>query len=67
MWAILMHGERGEAYDVGGDKPITMMELAQAFVKVFGTGSPIEVQNGIDPMPIYLPPNTAKTKRLLSE
>ena len=66
MWAILLRGARGEAYDVGGDKPITMMQLAEAFVSVFDkTGATIEVQNGRDAMPVYLPPDTAKTKRLL--
>jgi nucleoside-diphosphate-sugar epimerase len=29
MWAILLRGERGEIYDVGSDKPTTILRLAQ--------------------------------------
>lgn len=66
MWAILLHGARGEAYDVGGDKPITMLQLARAMAFVYKAGSEIEILNGKDAMPVYLPPDTAKTKRLLN-
>jgi len=67
LWAILLHGERGEAYDVGSDIPITMLKLAQNLKKVYQYQSPIYIHGGKDPMPVYLPPNTAKTRRLLTK
>lgn len=65
MWAILLKGIKGEAYDVGGDKPITMIELARAFLAVYESTSTVEVLGGKDAMPVYLPPDTDKTRRLL--
>ncbi len=61
MWAILLKGKRGEAYDVGDDRPVTMLELAKLH------SENIIIEGGIDPMPVYLPPNTDKTKALLKE
>ena len=63
MWAILKHGERGEAYDVGSDFPITMLELA----RVYAQGAEIIIQGGKDPMPYYVPEDTAKTIKLLTK
>ena len=63
MWAILKYGGRGEAYDVGSDFPITMLELAN----VYAAGAPIVIQGGKDPMPYYMPKDTAKTKALLDK
>lgn len=59
LWAILLRGQSGEAYDVGDDTPVTMLELARRF------SDNIIIENGVDDMPHYLPPNTAKTKALL--
>lgn len=59
MWAILFRGERGQAYDVGSDEPITMLELAKRF------SDNIIIQGGKDAMPVYLPEDTEKTKALL--
>jgi nucleoside-diphosphate-sugar epimerase len=61
MWAILMRGVKGEAYDVGSDEPVTMLELAKRY------SDNIIIKGGADPVPHYLPPNTAKTKGLLNE
>jgi nucleoside-diphosphate-sugar epimerase len=61
MWAILLKGKTGEAYDVGDDKPITMLELARRY------SNNVIVEGGKDAMPVYLPPDTAKTKALLDE
>ncbi len=60
MWAILLRGERGEAYDVGSDEPVTMLELARRYSDniIIEPGCPV-------PMPHYMPVDTAKTKRLL--
>lgn len=61
LWAILLHGESGQAYDVGSDTPVTMLELAKRY------SDNIIIENSRpDPMPVYLPPDTAKTKALLS-
>lgn len=65
MWAILLRGERGEAYDVGSDEPVTMLQLARWIVKMSGYEIPIIIQNHPDPVPVYLPRDTAKTRRLL--
>jgi len=60
MWAILLHGERGQAYDVGSDEPVTMLELARRYSDniIMEPDHPV-------PMPYYMPVDTAKTKRLL--
>ena len=61
LWAILLHGESGQAYDVGSDEPVTMLELAKRY------SDNIVIENSRpDPMPVYLPVDTAKTKALLN-
>lgn len=62
LWAILLHGERGEAYDVGSDEPVTMLELAKRFSEdiIFERDKHV-------PMPTYLPVDTAKTRKLLEK
>ena len=64
LWAILLRGQTGEAYDVGDDKPVTMLELARMVVKYYRP-APILIEGGVDAMPVYLPRDTAKTKALL--
>lgn len=60
MWAILLRGKKGEAYDVGNDEPVTLLELARRY------SDNIIVENRVrDPMPVYLPRDTAKTRALL--
>jgi nucleoside-diphosphate-sugar epimerase len=63
MWAILLHGENGQAYDVGSDEPVTLKRLA---FTLCGNSEVIIENSRPDPVPIYLPVDTAKTKRLLS-
>lgn len=65
MWAILLNGVNGQAYDVGSDNPITMLELAKQIKQETLSQSEIIIKNGKDPMPYYMPTNTAKTKELL--
>jgi nucleoside-diphosphate-sugar epimerase len=65
MWAIYLRGKSGEAYEVGSDEPITMLELAQSIIKRYNSKSTIEFIDKPNPMPIYLPTNTEKTKGLL--
>lgn len=67
IWAILLHGRDGEAYDVGDDTPITMLQLATIIVATIKPRPEIIIQGGRDAMPIYLPPDTEKTKRLLEK
>jgi nucleoside-diphosphate-sugar epimerase len=65
LWAILFKGETGNVYDVGSDTPVTMLELAQQIKRQYNSRSNI-VTNGLrDPMPVYVPPNTQKTRKLL--
>ena len=62
LWAILLHGESGQAYDVGSDESVTMLELARKY------SDNIIIENSRpDPMTYYMPRDTAKTKRLLEE
>lgn len=63
MWAILLRGENGHAYDVGSDRAISMVDLALRIHKFTGCSS--MVSHEPVPMPEYLPPNTAKTRALL--
>jgi nucleoside-diphosphate-sugar epimerase len=70
LWAILLHGESGEVYDVGSDEPITINQLAQKisldYLEKTKILAPIIIENRTpDPMPVYLPVDTAKTKALL--
>lgn len=60
MWAVLLRGKNGEAYDIGSDEPVTLLELAKRYSDdiIFETEKRV-------PMPIYLPEDTAKTKALL--
>lgn len=65
MWAILFKGQSGEAYDVGSDKPVTMLELAQMVNKTFGNRSEIIIENKPEECPYYMPKDLEKTRRLL--
>lgn len=65
MWAILFKGARGEAYDVGSDIPITMLELAKMIKDSHNSTSKITFRNQPEPMSFYLPKDTAKTRALL--
>lgn len=63
LWAILLRGESGHAYDVGSDRAISMVDLALRIHKFTGCSSMISHEPV--PMSEYLPPNTAKTRALL--
>ena len=63
MWAILLRGESGQAYDVGSDRVTSMVDLALRIHKFTGCSS--MVSHEPVPMPHYLPPDTAKTRALL--
>jgi len=65
MWAILLHGERGEVYDVGSDRPTTILQLAQRIARA--AGCKIEFAPGDDRAAHYLPRDTAKTRALLEK
>lgn len=65
IWMILLHGESGEAYDVGSNIPITIEQLAKDIKYLNGSSSPIIFKDGYkDPMPVYLPKDTIKTFKL---
>lgn len=65
LWAILLHGVSGEAYDVGDDQPVTMLELAKFIKAHYNSMSKITFRNQPEPMPFYLPKATKKTRALL--
>lgn len=67
MWTILMRGRSGESYDVGSDDPINMFHLAHDIIKLNNSKSQIIILGGKDPMPYYVPTETAKTKALLKD
>jgi nucleoside-diphosphate-sugar epimerase len=62
LWAILLKGERGEIYDVGSDRPTTILQLAQRIAGA--AGCKIEFVEQDISMPSYLPRDTTKTRRL---
>ena len=53
LWALLIDGKTGVAYNVGGVEPISMHELASRVLEVVGTRSGVEV--GESPKPSQLP------------
>lgn len=67
MWQIFKKGETRKAYDVGSDTPITLLELAKQIVEETCSKSEIIIQGGVDPMPYYMPMDTAKTKALFEK
>lgn len=48
MFALLLRGVSGEAYNVGSDQPVTTLELATAIRDLFGIDQPIEVLGRTD-------------------
>lgn len=46
-WALLARGERGRAYNVGSDSPVTIRELADVVVSVSGSTGGVSVE-GVD-------------------
>lgn len=65
LWAILKKGKSGEAYDVGSDKPITMLELARRINKAHGNKSEIVIERRPEICTYYMPRDVEKTRRLL--
>lgn len=53
MWDILLNKERGQAYDVGSYKPVSILRLAQR-IQAF-TGCEIKQVDKEIPMPYYVP------------
>ena len=66
LWAILLRGQNGEAYDVGDDKPVTMLQLARMCNAAFGNRSQIWIENRPEECTHYLPRDAAKVKRLVA-
>ena len=65
LWKLLERGESREAYDVGSDTPITMLELAKNIIEDTCSKSEIVICGGKDPMPFYLPEDLTKAKKLV--
>ena len=65
LWMILLHGESGEAYDVGSNIPTTIEQLAKDIKYMNGSSSPIIFKPEYkSPVPVYLPKDTIKTFKL---
>jgi dTDP-glucose 4,6-dehydratase len=45
LWLLLLEGKNGTAYNVGGDEPINIKDLAQRVVNVLGSSVDISVAN----------------------
>jgi len=48
LWTILLSGTSGVAYNVGGDEPVSMTELAQRVIKIYGLHKEIKVLTPLD-------------------
>lgn len=57
MFTLLQCGQSGEAYNVGSDQPVSMLELAKAIRDVVGIDQPIEVSSETESTvrSVYLP------------
>lgn len=66
MWAILLKGQNGEAYDVGSDRPITMLELAQMVASNYTPKPKIIIENRPETATYYMPKDLEKTRLLLT-
>lgn len=49
LWTILLRGQAGVAYNVGGDEPITIADLAQRVNHVAGSEKDVKVMMPVDP------------------
>jgi len=63
MWAILLNGENGEAYDVGSDYVYSISEIAWR-IHAFTSCEVVYTEKKI-PVSFYKPKDTAKTRALL--
>jgi len=64
-WALLVRGQAGRAYNVGGDEPVTIRDLASRCATLADPPVPVEVLGieSSDPAPWYVP----VTSRAVSE
>jgi nucleoside-diphosphate-sugar epimerase len=53
LWAVLLRGQPGRAYNVGSDVPITVLELAHRVTQALGR--PLAIQVAQQPVPGRLP------------
>lgn len=67
LWSVLLHGESGEAYDIGDETPITMLQLATIIAAATAPRPEIIIEGRKEAMPVYLPVDAAKAKRLLDK
>jgi nucleoside-diphosphate-sugar epimerase len=66
LWTLLAQGEKGRAYNVGSEKPVSIGELAATVARVLGTSH--EVRIAISPTPGKAPERyVPSTKRARTE
>lgn len=67
LWAILLRGRAGEAYDVGSDQRVSILDLAREVACNYLPEPDIIIENKItqEPAPFYVPRTADKTRREL--
>lgn len=67
LFRLLESGQSGEAYNIGSENPLSILDLAEEVNRVSGSTGPIEVRRPSKPNtapPRYVP-NTSKARQLL--
>jgi nucleoside-diphosphate-sugar epimerase len=65
LWTILLKGECKQFYDVGSNKPITLLELALAVKRIYNNKARIVIMDNGDAVPYYVPVDIDKTINLI--
>lgn len=66
LWKMMLHADAGSIYNVGSEKPVTILQLADKVKEIVNPAVSIEVMNDgfIERAPVYLP-DTSKTRQEL--
>ena len=66
LWKMMLHADAGSIYNVGSEKPVTILQLAERVKEIVNPAVSIEVMNDgfIERAPVYLP-DTSKTRQEL--
>lgn len=66
LWKMMLHADAGSIYNVGSEKPVTILQLAEKVKEIVNPAVSIEVMNDsfIERAPVYLP-DTSKTRQEL--
>lgn len=66
LWQMMLHADAGSIYNIGSEKPTTILQLAENVKEIVNPAVSIEVMNDsfIERAPVYLP-DTSKTRQEL--